>query len=95
MGSERHEKQFFPDNAKQKEEVKERADKVQSLAERKRVVKKKIFTQAVMPKTEGLGGVEQFNQKNQKLEAVADFFFETINTCFYKFESLENRVFGI
>jgi len=56
----------FRDNAKQKEEVKERADKVQSLAERKRVVKKKIFTQAVMPKTEGLGGVEQFNQKNQK-----------------------------
>jgi ABC-type polysaccharide/polyol phosphate transport system ATPase subunit len=63
-------------------EIQERAVKVLSLEEKKIIVRKSIATLAVMPKVEGLGGVEPFDQKKKIQETMADFDLEKKNSLF-------------
>jgi len=64
------------------EEIRQRVGKVSDLEEKKEVIRKSYTVAAVMPKVEGLGGVEPFDQKKQFLEVVTDFDAEKKKTLF-------------
>ncbi|MDA0315706.1 MAG: ATP-binding cassette domain-containing protein [Bacteroidetes bacterium] len=69
-------------NNKTVSEVMERANKVLSLGEKKKITNKKVVMPAVMPQIKGLGGVRQFSRKNQLLETVSDYDLEKKNSLF-------------